>query len=340
MSLCRRRSVLGFIFICALALGSARVVPAQAVKVEEKVAYNGAANNIRLSNGVVELVLATDYGPRIMRYAPVGGAEDANVFATLPDIGLKTDLGQWYIRGGHRLWHAPEGKPRSYVPDNDPVQVVREGDTIKLIQPVEAGTGIQKEIWITLDPTTSHVTVIHRLTNKGLFPVEMACWAMSCMNKSGTAILPQEPYASHDDVIDAARPMVLWSYTNLTDPRWTLGQKYVTLRQDPMLKESQKIGVLNRQGWAAYFHNTVLFLKRFACDKSKTYPDFDCNNEIYTDGNFLELETLGPIEKVQPGDSIQHREDWWLYKSIDLGNGEAGIAAALQPILSDTGKVQ
>ena len=314
----------------------ARSQPASTIKFEDKVAYNGKNTNIRLSNGVVELILATEYGPRIMRYAPVNTEDTDNIFGTVDNVSLTTELGQWNIRGGHRLWHAPEGKPRSYVPDNAPVQVVRDGDTVKLIQPVESATNIQKEIWITLDPTGSHVVVLHKLTNKGFFPVEMSCWAMSVMNKGGLAILPQEPYQSHDDALQPARPMVLWSYTNLTDPRWMFGQKYLTLRQDPDVKESQKIGVLNKQGWAAYFRKSTLFLKRFACDNDKRYPDYNCNNETYTDANFLELETLGPLEKVEPGATITHREDWWLYQKVDIGSGEAGIAAVMQPILAET----
>jgi len=322
----------------ALALALSGTIPAGAqtspqLKLEEKVSYAGSSSNLRLSNGEVELIIATDYGPRVMRFAIAGSDEKDNIFGIVPDVSVKSDLGQWNIRGGHRLWHAPEGKPRSYVPDNDPVQVVRDGDTIKLIQAVEPVTGIQKEMWITLDPTGSHVTVIHKLTNKGLFAVEMACWAMSVMNTGGIAIVPQEPFQSHDDVLQPARPMVLWSYTNLTDPRWAIGKKYVVLQQDPDIKDAQKLGVLNHAGWAAYLRKGTLFLKRFACDPHKTYPDFNCNNEIYTDAKFLELETLGSLEQVQPGESITHREDWWLFKGIDAGSGEVGIAAALQPLL-------
>ncbi len=307
--------------------------PATGVIIEDKAAFGADTSNIKISNGEVELVLATAYGPRIVRFAHVGTNETENLFGNVPEVSVKSDLGQWNIRGGHRLWHAPEGKPRSYAPDNDPVQVVRDGDTVKLIQAVEGATGIQKEIWVTLDAKGSHATITHRLTNKGLFAIDAACWAMSVMNKGGLAIVPQEPYQSHDEVLLPARPMVLWPYTNLTDPRWSIGRKYITLRQDPDNKESQKLGVLNRQGWAAYFRKGSLFVKRFAFDAANAYPDYNCNNEIYTDGGFLELETLGPLEKIQPGETITHREDWWLYKGVDIGSGEVGIAAALQPLL-------
>lgn len=309
---------------------------AQGVKIEEKVDYLGAPNNIRISNDKVELILSTDYGPRIMRFAPAGSKPEDNLFATIPDVTLKTDLGDWYIRGGHRLWHAPEAVPRSYVPDNGPVQVVRDGDTVKLIQPIEKETGIQKEIWVTLDPKGGHVTVVHKLTNKGLFPIEMACWAMSAMNKGGKAILPQEPYKSHDEDVLPARSMTVWKYTDLTDPRWMLGKSFITLQQDPNNKAAQKIGIQNRQGWCAYLRNNTLFLKRFAFNAEAAYPDAGCDNETFTNDVFLELETLGPLKTAAPGETITHTEEWWLYPKFDQGNGEAGLAAALQPILAET----
>lgn len=318
----------------------ARAQAQNGVKIEEKIAYNGALNSIRVSNGTVELLLATDYGPRIMRYAYVGSGDAGNVFATLPTDkpNLKTEYGDWYLRGGHRLWHAPEAAPRTYETDNDPIQYAIEGTTVKLIQPVEKHTGILKEIWVTLDPTGSHVTVVHRLTNKGAFAIEMAVWAMTALNQGGRSIIPQEPYASHDDRLAPVRPLVLWGYTDLTDPRWMIGKSFITLRQDPARKESQKIGVFNTQGWAAYALGKWLFLKRYADPLDKPYPDFGSNTETYTDGAFLELETLGPLEKVEPGQSITHTEHWWLYKNVEIGNGEAGIAAALQPILTETAR--
>lgn len=323
----------------ALAMACALPVIAQAqnqIMVEQKVSYLNSPNNIRISNGVVELIIATDYGPRIMRYALIGSGDDGNVFATISGVTLKTDAGDWYIRGGHRLWVAPEANPRSYEPDNDPIPFRVEGNTIKLEEPSGKLTQVKKEIWITLDPQNTHVTVEHRLTNYGQFAVDMSCWAMSAMNKGGTAILPQEPYKSHDEELLPARPLTLWAYTNLTDPRWMIGKSFITLRQDVNLKEPQKIGVLNKQQWAAYSHNGTLFIKRFPWYDNRPYPDFGCNNETFTNDVFLELETLGPLEHVEPGKTISHTEHWWLFKDVDIGHTEASIAAAMQPILTQT----
>src|SRR5947199_20895 len=166
----------------------------------------------------------------------------------------------------------------------------------------------------------------------------MACWALTAMNLQGKVILPQEPPQSHDAALGPVRPLVMWSYTNLSDPRLMLGKSFITLTQDPNNKDSEKIGILNKQGWAAYTRNGTLFLKRFAYDPDKTYSDYNVNNETYTDYRFIELESLGPLEKVAPGATITHTENWWLFKNVDLGNDESGIANALEPILSAAGK--
>jgi hypothetical protein len=38
------------------------------------------------------------------------------------------------------------------------------------------------------------------------------------------------------------------------------------------------------------------------------------NFEFYTDGGFVEIETLSPLETVRPSESIEHFESWELSK--------------------------
>jgi hypothetical protein len=315
-------------------LGAA-VGPAPArgeVKVE-KVRYMSQPNCYRLSNTLVEVIVTTDVGPRIIRYGFIG--ED-NILGELPDETVKTALGVWKPWGGHRLWTAPEAMPRSYSPDNDPVAHTINGNTIRLVQPVEPKTGIQKELAVTLDEEGTGVTVHHRLTNRSLWDVEVSAWALTIMNGGGEVILPQEPYRSHDEYLLPARPMAIWHYTDLSDPRWTLGRKYIRLRSDPRLKEPQKIGLGNAQGWGAYLRSRTLFIKRFGWVSDATYPDFGSNTETYTAGNFIELETLGPLAHLASGASAEHIERWFLFKNVDIGGSEQTLDTALQPLIAQT----
>src|SRR5262249_26658688 len=146
-----------------------------------------------------------------------------------------------------------------------------DGKTLKLIQPTEQSTGIQKRIEITLDPNANRVKLVHHLTNHNQWAVDLAAWALTVMKGPGTAIFPQEMFVSQ---LLPVRPMVMWGYTNMADKRWTWGTKYVLLRSDPAAEKPQKVGLGNTLGWAAYASNGMIFVKRFAFDPKATYPDF------------------------------------------------------------------
>lgn len=299
----------------------------------EKVSCLGHPNCYRLANRTVEVVVTTDVGPRIVRYAFVGRD---NLLGEAPGAAVKTELGEWRAVGGHRLWTAPEAMPRSYSPDNDPVKFTVEKNTIRLLQAVEPRAGIQKELAVTLDEQGTGVTVAHRLTNRGLWDVELAPWALTIMNGGGEVIIPQEPYRSHDDYLLPARPLVLWHYTDLSDPRWKIGKKYIRLRTDPKLTEPQKLGAGNRQGWAAYLRGDTLFVKTFPWVEGAEYPDFGSNTETYTAGSFIELETLGPLGTLAPGGSADHAERWFLFEQVAGGESETALEKVLEPLLAKT----
>ncbi len=301
---------------------------------QEKVSYGGWPNCIRLTNGKIELIITTDVGPRVIRFGFVGGQ---NIFKEFPDQMGKKGGQEWRSYGGHRLWHGPEAMPRTYFPDNEPVKYSWDGKVLKLAQSVETTTGIVKEMEIALDPSEDHVTVLHRLVNESLWDVDLAPWALTVMAPGGKAIFPQEPYRSHDEYLLAARPMVLWGYTNMQDLRWTWGSKYIQFRQDPKAATNQKVGIMNTLGWSVYNLNGDLFLKRFGFDPKAKYPDFGCNNETYTDAQMLEIESLGPLVKLAPKEKVDHLEHWFLVKGV-LGNDEASLDRDLLPMVRQTSR--
>ena len=318
-----------------ITLGAGAVLAAASagaqVKVD-KVACFDQPDCDRLSNGTVEVVVPTVFGPRIARYGFVG---QENVLGEAPG-GSVTDLGEWRPRGGHRLWHAPEASPRSYSPDNARVERDISGGTIRLRQAVEPKVGIQKEMAATLDPSGTHVTVRHILTNRTLWPVELAAWAMSIMNGGGTVILPQEPYVDQPHNLLPVRPLVMWSYTDLSDPRFAIGAKYIRVRVMADRNEPQKIGIGNKQGWAAYHHGRTLFVKRVPWDDAARYADYGSNCETYVKGSFVELESLGPLQRLEPGASTEYVEQWYLFPDVEIGATEATLDAALRPLLPKT----
>jgi hypothetical protein len=110
----------------------------------------------------------------------------------------------------------------------------------------------------------------------------------------------------------------MWAYTNLSDSRWKFTRKYLTLHQDPNNSDAQKLGMFNKNTWAAYLRNDEVFVKRTAADPSKQYPDFGCSFETFTNNEFLEIETLGPLAKLAPGKTVELVEHWGIFRNVKL----------------------
>ncbi len=295
-----------------------------------KVNYGGWPNCVRLANKEIELIVTTDVGPRVIRLGFTGGQ---NLLKEVAEEMGKTGGDQWRPYGGHRFWHAPEAAPRSYAPDNDPVECREDAYRVKLVQPVEGTTGMQKEIEITLDAKRNHVGVLHRLVNHNLWAVEAAPWALTVMAPGGAAVFPHEPYKPHPEYLLPARPLVVWHYTDMSDPRFTWGKKYIVLRQDAKGKTKNKVGMRNCQGWAAYLLKGDVFVKRFPFVDGAHYPDFGCNCECYTDPDIIEIESLGPLSTIEPGGTLEHIEDWYLFKA-DIELTEKAFDSKLIPLVS------
>ncbi len=302
-------------------------------RTNQGVRYFGHDDNVRLENGEVELILPTAFGPRVLRYGRPG---QPNVFGEISAAaqGNDTPFGdRWHIYGGHRLWYAPEDDPRSYFPDNQPVACAIDGARVRLTQPPEAHTGLEKSVEVMLSPQGSHVRVEHRLLNRGNQALELAPWALSVMAKGGQAIFPQAPFAPHPQALAPARPLVLWHFTRMNDARWTWGDRLFFLRQDEARPEAQKVGFYNDQGWMAYALGTQLFVKRHQ-PLPGAHADFGCNAETFTNDAILELETLGPLVRLAPGAAVTHVEDWYLFDGVTLSSSEEQVLRTLDPLLA------
>lgn len=303
----------------------------------EKVKYATYGNCYKLTNGTVDVLVTLDVGPRIIFYGFSGG--ENNLAELGPDSVVKSEFGEWHPWGGHRLWHAPEVLPRSYVPDDNPVDSEVIGNsTIRVAPQLEAATHIQKEMMISLDREGTGVTITHTLKNKGQWPIELAPWGLTIVKGGGTTIIPQEPFISHDDKLLPARSLTLWNFTDMSDSRWTFGKRYLRLRTDSKLKFPQKIGAAVHDGWAGYLRGKTLFVKRFPYVEGATYPDFGCNFETYTDGDFMEVETLAPLTKIDPSETATHVEHWSLFADVNAGDTEESLDRAIAPLVKKAGK--
>jgi len=56
-----------------------------------------------------------------------------------------------------------------------------------------------------------------------------------------------------------------------------------------------------------------LFIKTFDHAPGGHYPDGGCNFETFTNSEMLEVESLGELVTLQPGESTTHFENWYLF---------------------------
>lgn len=281
----------------------------------EKVSWGGWPNCYRITNGEVYLIVTSDVGPRIMRY---GFRDGQNLFKTYEDTLGHSGESEWMLRGGHRIWAAPEQAPRTYAPDNGPVEIDVTSGVLSATQPVEPTTGLQKKIVVQLAPSGTAVEVRHYIRNTLLWEIEVAAWSVTMMAQRGVGITGFPPRGKHPDILPPTHPLVMWAFTDLNDPRLKFTRKYVVLRQDPENALPQKIGHFNPKTWGAYLLGSDLFIKRSEADPGGVYPDLGCSYETFTRDDMLELETLGPMTKLAPGASLEHIERWTLHGNVQL----------------------
>jgi len=291
--------------------------------------FNGWKNNVRLTNGNVELIITGDVGPRVIRFGFIG---QKNLFAEIQGQQGGTGENEWMIRGGHRFWAAPEEQPKTYELDNSPIDVNEIPNGVTTIQPVGQLSGIVKMMEISLAEDTNEVKVIHTLKNMSGEPVSAAPWALSVMAVNGMAIIPLPEKIPHTERLTHNQKWSLWGYTDLSDPRWTLGSKFIIFRQDTSLGPN-KLGIAHHEGWVAYLLDDLLFIKYFNRKEKAEYPDCGMNFETFSNEEFLELESLGELIILEPGATVAHEENWMLYRNVPACKTEADIEANIIPLI-------
>ncbi len=303
----------------------------------EIVPYRGWTNNLLLGNGEVELVVTLDVGPRVIAFRQPGGF---NVMKNYDSMMGGTGEAEWQIRGGHRFWLAPEDLTRTYFPDNRPVRWHSEHPLkVTFTPPPETEYGVQKEMTLELAPTGSDVLVTLKVTNIGTAPTELAPWGPTVMAPGGVEIIPLPAKFDHPGHPNRAKSpadyapnqeLILWPYFDFSDSRWSFGKNYIFLRQDAS-KGPTKIGLAHRGGWVAYANQGTLFVKRFDYREGGNYPDLGTRYQTFSNEDMLEMETVGELVTLAPGQSAELVERWQLFGNVPAVNTEADVEREILP---------
>lgn len=252
-----------------------------------------------VNNGIVEIGIPLEFGLRIGHFSFLG---EENVFYEHPkDADYFCTEDGWRIRGGHRLWLAPESK-KDYYPDNTPISYELEENAVMITQEEDPWQKVVKSFRIELDGSSIQIT--HKIKNTGTEDLTCALWAISVMAPGGVETIR---FALRDGGMDHWHRISMWDYTSLGDPRVTYTREQITIRHLP-LDTKYKIGVGHPYGPVRYENRGVAFVKHFEIDPDREYPDANVSYETFFSKYMAEMESLSPLGCIKPGESMEHRE--------------------------------
>ncbi len=265
------------------------------------------------------LEFLSEGGPRVVGFGLCG---QRNVFAETPDASWDSGFGTFELVGGHRLWFAPESSACSF-PDSTGLTIEAIDGGVRLIGAPESAGGIQKTIELApgagagtgagagagtgAGAGAARVRVRHVIENVGRAAIELAPWPVTQVRLGGVARV-ELPGFSRDSA--PSQLIAMWPYSSWSDPRLSIRDGELIVRGQP--GEPFKIGCFNTTGRVAYELDGVRFTKTYAPAAGLPHADLGVNLEIYVDGRTVELESLGPLVKLHPGERTSWTEDWEL----------------------------
>ena len=255
-------------------------------------------------NGVVELVAA----PGIARVVHFSLKGKPNVFRL--DDGLigqtqNRDMeatGQYKDFGGAKLWVAPQSQwgnrwgnwPPRYGLDSAPCRLERADGSIILYGQPGGAAGVAFTRTISLQGLAAEVEVV--MTNVSQRPVAWGIWTVACVKPGGTVFLPWE------NARRSGRP------TRIIRPRRIAAGNGLRTRSclsRPPGREGSKLFSKAKAGWIGSVNEGQALFITFHAEAAAPYPAGEGFAEVYCCKKFVELEHVGRLESLKPGDTCR-----------------------------------
>ena len=258
-----------------------------------------------LDNGILEIGVALDFGIRICHFSFLG---EENVFYEQPmNSDRFTTTDGWRLRGGHRLWIAPESDD-IYAPDNVPVEYSLLPNGIEITQSKDERLHIVKQIRICFD--NDRVQVNHKITYLGEGLLECALWPISVMAPGG---IERIPLKKREGGFDPLHSFSLWDHSSLGDCRAKYKKDEIILTHMD-IDRPYKIGIGHPNGEISYTNRGTAFLKSYDFIENAHYPDGEVSYETYLSKFMVEIESLSPLYTLRKGENAEHNEYWRLVR--------------------------
>lgn len=285
---------------------------------------------VELRSSKLRVVVVAARGPRI---AFLGRPDGENLLLWQPG---RYRRGKWDLMGGHRFWLTRPGADEAeetYAADNLPCEVTLERDGCVVSAPPIAGVRVQRSLclrWRARD----RLSIEHRIKNIGDMLWSGGAWGLTC-----TVPMPSTTYVvplSDASTWDSASVTLFRRWGGTHSGRYDDAQFSFTA--DALVARS--MGSENKRAIRAVpgivaMHDPargVLFAKRASYFRGAPYP-LDSNLALYTgpDSFMVEMETMGPLVTLKPGESCVHEEEWVMRRASAVTAVSAASLIALYP---------
>ena len=275
--------------------------------------YYGWTNAMVMRSDNAEVVVVPEIG-RVMSFRLAGGE---NVFWDDPSLygkPVNPEAAEWINFGGDKSWPAPEadwgrytGRKEWHPPpafDAAPVDVRVDGRELILTSPVDPYYGIQVTRRLALargEPKLTITTTYERVAGA---PAKVGVWVISQFKDPVAVYVP-------------LREKSLFSngFVKFSEGPWTnvvAEGGLLRINRDPA--KPHKLG--SDGGQLLWVGAQVMCLVTSSRVPGAEYPDQGASVEVYTNPDpktYVELETLGPLSLMNPGDKITRVNTYQLY---------------------------
>jgi hypothetical protein len=303
----------------------------------ELIDFAGYADCIKLENEHTRVILGPHCGGRVLEYAREG--ENALMLDPEHDGWIRKEgrepLGHLFPSGG-RFDIGPE----HIIPKHPELwygrwQAEMVDDGARMVSQESESTGTQLVREFALDADSSRLTCTQIIENVSERETRWCHWARTFAQGHGICLVPLTPQLTH-----LPRQYVMYSPGPVINVR---PEEPAVRVQGDMLQVIDtptypKLGFDSFAGWFGYLMpNDLLFLKRFPTYPERVYNDlagFTLCIYYYKDV-VCELEPIGPMELLAPGESAAFTEEWWLVPYPFPGRRDALVVEHLTEVAQE-----